>query len=284
MDKDYIIFQENGLYGVKDQLGNMVIEPQFKEMNPFSCGLSLVRDEKMRYSYVNPQNKPLFPFGLYAWCDNIFCCGFARVMRYNKQNEKQWGIINAFGDIVLSVKYDKIWTLDEEYIHAIKVSINGKEQTIDASILAKGNSLTGLVFIKTYTVEDFKADFGLSKIVVKTDPKTGRMFFPFRTSYGEIAFGDSIPKDDISVSFVLNAQGKVFPLLHLTKDTGASSLWKSFCEIKKKVIVPNQKEYFRWADEEAWDELNDNNGWSRDDIENGLADAFEGDFDNYISR
>jgi len=284
MDKDYIIFQENGLYGVKGQLGNMVIEPQFKEMNPFSCGLSLVRDEKMRYSYVNPQNKPLFPFGLYAWCDNIFCCGFARVMRYNKQNEKQWGIINAFGDIVLPVKYDKIWTLDEEYIHAIKVSINGKEQTIDASILAKGNSLTGLVFIKTYTVEDFKADFGLSKIVVKTDPKTGRMFFPFRTSYGEIAFGDSIPKDDISVSFVLNAQGKVFPLLHLTKDTGASSLWKSFCEIKKKVIVPNQKEHFRWADEEAWDELNDNNGWSRDDIENGLADAFEGDFDNYISR
>lgn len=284
MDKDYIIFQENGLYGAKDQLGNMVIEPQYKEMNPFNCGLSLVRDEKMRYSYVNPLNKPLFPFGLYAWCDNVFCCGFARVMRCNKQNEKQWGIINAYGDVVLPLKYDNIWTLDEEYIHSIKVSINGKEHSIDASTLIKENTLTGLIFIKTYTVEDFKAEFGMSKIVVKADPKTGRMFFPFRTSYGEIAFGDSMPKEEISVSFVLNAQGKVFPLLHLTKDTGKPLLRKSFCKIKKKVIVPKQREHFRWADEEACDELDDNIGWSRDEIESGLADAFEGDYDNYISR
>ena len=93
-----------------------------------------------------------------------------------------------------------------------------------------------------------------------------------------------MPKEDISVSFVLNAQGKVFPLLHLTKDTGNSSLRKSLCEIKKKVIVPKQREYFRWADEEAWDELDDNNGWSRDEIESCLADAFEGDYENYISR
>lgn len=88
MDKDYTIFQENGLFGAKNQMGTIVIKPQYKEMNPFSCGLSLVRDDKLRYAYINPQNKTLFPFGLYAWCDNVFCCGFARVMRYNKQNEK----------------------------------------------------------------------------------------------------------------------------------------------------------------------------------------------------
>ena len=184
----------------------------------------------------------------------------------------------------MPLKYDNIWTLDEEYIHSIKVSINGKEHSIDASTLIKENTLTGLIFIKTYTVEDFKAEFGMSKIVVKADPKTGRMFFPFRTSYGEIAFGDSMPKEEISVSFVLNAQGKVFPLLHLTKDTGKPLLRKSFCKIKKKVIVPKQREHFRWADEEACDELDDNIGWSRDEIESGLADAFEGDYDNYISR
>ena len=87
MDKDYTIFQENGLFGAKDQMGNIVIKPQYIEMNPFSCGLSLVRDDKFRYTYINPQNKTLFPFGLYAWCDNVFCCGFARVMRYNKNYE-----------------------------------------------------------------------------------------------------------------------------------------------------------------------------------------------------
>lgn len=284
MDKDYIIFQENGLFGAKDHLGNVVVKPQYKEMYPFNCGLSLVRDDKLRYSYIDSRNKPLFPFGLYAWCDSTFCCGYARVIRYNKQNEKRWGIINAFGEVVLPIKYENIWTLDEEYIHSIKVSIDGKEDTIDASTLAKGNTLTGLSYIKTYTVEEFKSEFGLSKILIKADPKTGSMFFPFRTTFGEIAFGNSIPKEDIAVSIVLNAQGRVFPLLHLAKDTGVSSLRKSFCDIKEKVPATGHGERFRWADEEAWDELDDDSGWSRNDMESGLADAFEGDYEAYISR
>ena len=284
MDKDYIIFQENGLYGAKDQSGIVVIEPQYKEMYPFSCGLSLVRDEKMRFSYVNPQNKPIFPFGIYAWCDNAFCCGFARVIRYNRQNEKRWGIINAFGEIVLPVKYDNIWTLDEDYIHAIKVSVDGNEHTIDVGSLVKGNSLTGLVYIKTYSVEEFKAEFGMKKIVIQAEKETGRMFFPFRTRYGEIAFGNKIPNEELAVSIVLNAQGRLFPLIHLAKDTGVTSLRKSFCETQRNVPCSVRGEKFRWADEEAWDEFEDNNGWSRNDIESGLADAFEGDYENYISR
>ena len=40
MDKDYIIFQENGLFGAKNQRGEIVIQPQYMEMQPFSCGLS----------------------------------------------------------------------------------------------------------------------------------------------------------------------------------------------------------------------------------------------------
>jgi hypothetical protein len=96
MDKNYFIFQENGLFGAKDQAGDVVIKPQYTEMNPFSCGLSLVRDDKYRYTYVNPQNKPLFPFGLYTWCDNAFRCGFARVMEYHfLLDEKKWGIKQA---------------------------------------------------------------------------------------------------------------------------------------------------------------------------------------------
>ena len=126
-------FQENGLFGAKDQAGDVVIKPQYTEMNPFSCGLSLVRDDKYRYTYVNPQNKPLFPFGLYTWCDNAFCCGFARVMEYHfLLDEKKWGIINTMGQIVLPIKYDNIWTLKEDYIHAIRVSIDGNEKVIDA--------------------------------------------------------------------------------------------------------------------------------------------------------
>ena len=284
MDKDYTIFQENGLFGAKNQMGTIVIKPQYKEMNPFSCGLSLVRDDKLRYAYINPQNKTLFPFGLYAWCDNVFCCGFARVMRYNKQNEKKWGIINALGEVVLPIKYDNIWTLNENYIHSIKVSIDGKEKIIDVSILVKGNSLSGLIYVKTYTVKDFKKVFGLDKIEVKVALKTGRMFFPFHTAYGEVAIGNTIPKKDIVVSIVTNAEGKMFPLLHHSKDTGASSLKKSFCDLPKIKEMERHEENYKWENDEPWEDYADYNGWSREDMESGLADAFEGDYNEYKSR
>ncbi len=35
MDKDYIIFQEDGLFGAKDQKGKVIIPPQYMEMQPF---------------------------------------------------------------------------------------------------------------------------------------------------------------------------------------------------------------------------------------------------------
>lgn len=292
MDKNYFIFQENGLFGAKDQAGDVVIKPQYTEMNPFSCGLSLVRDDKYRYTYVNPQNKPLFPFGLYTWCDNAFCCGFARVMEYHfLLDEKKWGIINTMGQIVLPIKYDNIWTLKEDYIHAIRVSIDGNEKVIDANMLSKGNLLTGLVYTKTYSVEDFKKEFGLDKIHVKVDPKTGMLFFPFRTVIGEVALCPTIPKEDMAISIVTNAQGKMFPLLHLSKDTGASTLKKSFVAIPKKETNRRNEENFRWEDEELedWsdpygDERAYYNGWNKDDVEDGQADVFEGDYDAYNSK
>ena len=67
MDKDYIIFQENGLFGAKNQTGDIIIEPQYIEMQPFCCGLSQVRNDKYQYAYINAENKQVVPFGLYAW-------------------------------------------------------------------------------------------------------------------------------------------------------------------------------------------------------------------------
>ena len=46
MDKDLIIFQENSLFGVKNSKGKVIISPQYMEMYPFSCGLSLVRNHQ----------------------------------------------------------------------------------------------------------------------------------------------------------------------------------------------------------------------------------------------
>ena len=72
MDKDYIIFQENGLFGAKNQRGEIVIQPQYMEMQPFSCGLSLVRNHQYQYAYIDILNRQIVPFGKYIWCDPQF--------------------------------------------------------------------------------------------------------------------------------------------------------------------------------------------------------------------
>ena len=68
MDKEYIIFQENGLFGAKSQAGEVVIPPQYMEMYSFNCGLAMVRDTKYRYGYINKNRE------LYALVPNyVFC-------------------------------------------------------------------------------------------------------------------------------------------------------------------------------------------------------------------
>ena len=79
MDKDYIIFQEDGLFGVKNQRGEVVIQPQYMEMQPFSCGLSLVRNRQYQYAYIDILNRQIIPFGKYIWCDPQFTNNYARV-------------------------------------------------------------------------------------------------------------------------------------------------------------------------------------------------------------
>ena len=60
MDKEYIIFQEDGLFGAKDQRGKIIIQPQYMEMQPFSCGLSLVRNHQYQYAYELLTTNKLF--------------------------------------------------------------------------------------------------------------------------------------------------------------------------------------------------------------------------------
>jgi len=44
-----IIFKDNELFGAKNQEDKIIIAPQYMEMQPFSCGLSLVRNSKNEY-------------------------------------------------------------------------------------------------------------------------------------------------------------------------------------------------------------------------------------------
>lgn len=98
MNKDYIIFQEDGLFGAKDQKGKVFIPPQYMEMQPFSCGLSLVRNQQYQYAYINILNRQIIPFGKYIWCDPQFINNYARV---KLKDNIHWGIIDNIGRIAV---------------------------------------------------------------------------------------------------------------------------------------------------------------------------------------
>lgn len=109
MDKDYIIFQKDGLFGAKDQMGEIIIQPQYMEMQPFSCGLSLVRNHQYQYAYIDILNRQIVPFGRYIWCDPLFTNNYARV---KLKDNVHWGIIDNFGEIAIYPNLDYIAPLE----------------------------------------------------------------------------------------------------------------------------------------------------------------------------
>lgn len=109
MDKDYIIFQEDKLFGVKNSKGEIIIPPQYIEMQPFCCGLSLVRNHQYQYAYIDILNRQIIPFGKYIWCDPQFTNNYARV---KLKNNIHWGIIDAFGKIAFYPNLEYIAPLE----------------------------------------------------------------------------------------------------------------------------------------------------------------------------
>ncbi|WP_251623909.1 WG repeat-containing protein [Odoribacter lunatus] len=105
MNNDLIIFQENGLFGAKYPFGKIAITPKYREMYPFSCGLSLVRNEKYQYAYINIVEKPIVPFGKYIWCDPQFVYGYARI---KLMDNIHWGVIDTLGKIAIYPNLDYI--------------------------------------------------------------------------------------------------------------------------------------------------------------------------------
>lgn len=102
---DLIVFQKNNLFGAKYPSGRIAITPKYKEMFPFSCGLSLVRNEKYQYAYINIAEKQIVPFGTYIWCDAQFICGYARV---KLMDNIHWGVIDTLGQIAIYPNLDYI--------------------------------------------------------------------------------------------------------------------------------------------------------------------------------
>ena len=292
MDKEYIIFQEDGLFGVKNQRGEVIISPQYMEMQPFSCGLSLVRNHQYQYAYIDINNNQVIPFGKYSWCDPQFTCGFSRVMEYHYLEEKnKWGIIDTLGDIVVPLKYDKIWAIKEEFLFSLKAFLGDKEERINLHLLSNKVIFDGLAYICTYSVEAFKELVHCEKLYVKAQPKTRQLYFTYGANIGFVSLKE-IPKEPV-ISIVANSSGKIFPLLMEKSDIGKTTLFPAKAVSKRTISKTTSHKPSFWDyesekmnDADDWsdpygDEQAYYGGWSREDVESGLADAFEGDKSHY---
>lgn len=229
--------------------------------------------------------------GLYSWCDSQFVCGYARVVKYDVLEEKnKWGIIDTKGNIIIPLEYDKIWALKEGYLHEVKAFKGEEELKINLVLLSSefGVLLDGLSYIATYTVEEFKTKFHCTRIDVKKG-KDNKLYFYYGCNIGVVAVA-RIPQDPI-FSLVVNSAGKVFLLLHEKEDVGKISFEENI-----KLDSPKQKKYKHYYHKTSfWDYENEKmndydnwndpygdeqayyNGWSREDVESGLADAYESD-------
>lgn len=99
------IFQQNDLYGLKNDCGEVVISPQYREFYPFSCGLACVRNVQYQYAYIDINNVAVVPFGKYIWVDPQFKGGYARV---KTNDNKYWGLIDTTGRIAIVPNLDYI--------------------------------------------------------------------------------------------------------------------------------------------------------------------------------
>lgn len=242
MDNALQIFSEKSRYGVKDEKGKIIIAPEYMEMQPFSCGVSLVRNFKHQYAYINRWNQPIIPFGKYTWCDPQFVCGYARVIEYQAIHKaEKFGIIDTLGNIIVPIKYDQIWVLNEHYFSKIKAFIGDKLDFINLFELTKHTILDGLKYIQTYSVADFKRLVHCSVLSVRRNPLTNHLYFVYGCNFGLVAT-HGIPKDPV-VSIVANSQGKIFPLLTEKKDVGLVLLQSLIAyRLRKKFQIKSLKD------------------------------------------
>lgn len=157
MDKNYIIFQEDGLFGAKNQRGKVIIPPQYMEMQPFSCGLSLVRNQKYQYAYIDIKNRQVIPFGKYSWCDPQFTNNYARV---KLEDNIHWGIIDNLGKIAICPNLDYIAPLEScksfGNYNAVKFTgrYNGEKVGYIIDYLSKVNLPIDFEFMSDFVLED----------------------------------------------------------------------------------------------------------------------------------
>lgn len=258
------IFQQNGLYGLKNDCGEVIISPQYREFYPFSCGLACVRNVKYQYAYIDINNYAVIPFGKYIWLDYKFICGYARVKFLDNEH---WAIIDTTGKICSDTHYTRIWPINERYLPNIRAF---REDKRDDIIIENSSDviLDGLKYLKTYSVEEFKELFNCNVVSVNMND-AHQLYIKYGVNIGKVALR-GIPNDPV-ISIVINSNGRLFALLH-----------DKYCKqetyhFKEELTAQNERLAIRACpNDRAYSYEED-----RDYIESSYLDAFEGDDSNY---
>lgn len=122
-----------------------------------------------------------------------------------------------------------------------KYIFDSKEFSADVIVLRD------LKFIKTFTIDEFKAFFGIKKIEIKKHPK-GFLFFPFRDVIGLVVI-ENIPKNP-RISIVIGKFGVPHYILHefddikdfYTIDLNTDNSSSINNELNNKVVIDSKKQ------------------------------------------
>ena len=161
---------------------------------------------------------------------------------------------------------------------------NEEEIRVDIRTCSKEIILDGLHYHKSYKVSQFKELLKCQNLEIAVSPNTKEYFFRCGMSVGVSAINIGMTTwQKVIISLVTNVNGRTFWLLHSMSQIGEPYI------NKEKYSAQNDEEKFTFDKflNDMNNETDDNydyyeedyNGWSPQDIETGLADAFEDDPD-----
>ena len=106
-EKNYRIYEENNLYGLKDKNHNIIVKPQYRTFLNFSEGLAFVIGDSFQ-GYIDTNGNQLIRLGkqYYGRSFQNSSASFSLTPSLNNNFISKWGSINRQGKIIIEQKYD----------------------------------------------------------------------------------------------------------------------------------------------------------------------------------
>lgn len=275
---------DNRKYGVVDiDTGDIIVQAKYTSLGYFNNGLA-VAYLGFDMGYIDSLDNARISFGKYK-AGNDFVKGFASVLNW----ENKRGVINTIDEIIIPFEYDEI-DIQAEFLPYVKCTKEGIVKWIDIRPLCKEIILDGLIYYKTYSVQKFKELMQIKTMYIRRNLKSGEVYFNcgICTGISSIHIDDRTNKDELMISLVMNVSGMIFWLLHNVNQLGVPYIQKEkyIQPQKTEETPPTHKTIPRYYTNDDYNnDYNDDwdddyyRGWSRQEVESGLADAFEDDPD-----